>query len=221
MPTSSARSVGSTEATGPRPGGRCPWITKGYRGLYRRKFSDPARNSAEILAYAASLSPFCDFLSMNNTVYKLFQNTLKRPATRPLPPSWSWLRRCGPCTETTAKPTPADLDRPLTVPQVAKQLAVSRSKVLAWIDNGRLKAFNVNENAKGRPNYGFHGADLEAFTSPPAEAQARTSRPTGRAAASCTGSPSRGDGLGAGLNSQSWMRSLTARRRSSAIWMQS
>lgn len=65
-------------------------------------------------------------------------------------------------------------DRPLTVPEVARILRVSRAKVIGWIQRGDLKAANVTEKPGGRPRWRINPGDLEVFktfkaslTSPP------------------------------------------------------
>lgn len=41
----------------------------------------------------------------------------------------------------------------LTVPELANELCVDQSKILAWIHRGELLALNVAESATGRPRW--------------------------------------------------------------------
>lgn len=62
------------------------------------------------------------------------------------------------------QPMPAG-DRPLTLPEVAKHLRVRPNKVLAWIRDGELRAYNVAARHGGlRPKYRVNPEDLAAFS---------------------------------------------------------
>jgi len=50
-----------------------------------------------------------------------------------------------------------------TPPQVGKILGVTADKILAWIANGELKAFNVATKDSKRPRWRVSPAELEAF----------------------------------------------------------
>lgn len=50
-----------------------------------------------------------------------------------------------------------------TPPQIAAELAIDVSKVLAWIHSGQLVAVNVAENATGRARWRIAQAEFEAF----------------------------------------------------------
>lgn len=53
------------------------------------------------------------------------------------------------------------VEQPMTVPEVATFLRVSRNKVLTWIRSGQLRGYNVATT--GRPKYRVNRADLETF----------------------------------------------------------
>ena len=57
----------------------------------------------------------------------------------------------------------APLERPMTVPEVAKFLRVTPPKVLRWIRGGELSAVNVATRPSGRPRFRVSPADLAAF----------------------------------------------------------
>jgi excisionase family DNA binding protein len=62
--------------------------------------------------------------------------------------------------------------KPLTPPQIAKQLGIKAEKVLTWIRSGELRAFNVATKQGGRPLWRVKPVDLETFiakrsTAPP------------------------------------------------------
>jgi excisionase family DNA binding protein len=51
----------------------------------------------------------------------------------------------------------------VTPPALAKELGVSRDKVLGWIKAGELEAVNLAANRNGRPRYGITRAAVQAF----------------------------------------------------------
>ena len=51
----------------------------------------------------------------------------------------------------------------LTPPQVARRLGVSADKVLSYIRNGELRAYDLATKRGGRPRYHIDPADLQAF----------------------------------------------------------
>jgi excisionase family DNA binding protein len=52
-------------------------------------------------------------------------------------------------------------DRFLTPPQIAKLLRVSRTKILAWIRRGELKAVNLGDGTRSR--FRISSSDLRTF----------------------------------------------------------
>jgi excisionase family DNA binding protein len=73
------------------------------------------------------------------------------------------------------------IDRPMTVPEVAKFLRVRPDKVLSWVRSGRLRGYNVAEKENGRPKYRINPEDLAAFAQQRTITQpAPKGRPTGR-----------------------------------------
>ncbi len=51
----------------------------------------------------------------------------------------------------------------LTPPKAARLYGVSPVKILSWIRNGELRAFNAATSATGRPRWLIDEADLAAF----------------------------------------------------------
>lgn len=73
------------------------------------------------------------------------------------------------------------IDRPMTVPEVARHLRVREDKVLSWIRSGRLRGYNIAEHETSRPTYRVNPADLEDFTQRRGVTQpAPKGRPVGR-----------------------------------------
>jgi excisionase family DNA binding protein len=73
-------------------------------------------------------------------------------------------------------------DKPLTPPEIAKHFGIKAEKVLTWIRNGELPAFNVATRAGGRPLWRIKPADLETFiakrsATPPRPKPARSRLP--------------------------------------------
>ena len=52
----------------------------------------------------------------------------------------------------------------LTPPQLAAELAVKPSSVLAWIRGGELRAIDVSRPGSRRPRFRIHCSDIIAFT---------------------------------------------------------
>jgi Helix-turn-helix domain len=50
-----------------------------------------------------------------------------------------------------------------TPPAIAKRLGIKPDKVLGWIDDGELKAFNVAKNGNGQPRWRVPPDELELF----------------------------------------------------------
>ena len=71
----------------------------------------------------------------------------------------------------------------LTPPQIAARYGVSAEKVLKWIANGEIKAFNAATSAKGRPRWLIDEADLTAFEARRAAQVRPAARPRRRKAA--------------------------------------
>jgi excisionase family DNA binding protein len=70
--------------------------------------------------------------------------------------------------------------RKLSPAEVGAQLSVGRSKVMAWIKSGELRAVNLATKTSGRPRFRIDVADLKAFEQQrlvrPHEAQPRHRR---------------------------------------------
>jgi excisionase family DNA binding protein len=77
--------------------------------------------------------------------------------------------------------TTATLSRGRTPPEVAKELGVEPSKIIAWIRQGELRAINVATRPTGRPRYRIDEEAIEEFlhrraTKPPTPAPPRRQR---------------------------------------------
>lgn len=63
----------------------------------------------------------------------------------------------------TSPKAPASAPRYYSVARLAKLLAVSHSKVTAWIRAGELRAMNAARDERSRPHYRISPAAVEEF----------------------------------------------------------
>ena len=68
----------------------------------------------------------------------------------------------------------------ITPPMLAKRYGIHPDKVLTWINNGELRAFNAATAKDGRPRYLIDEDDVAAFEQSRSTVQTPTPKPAPR-----------------------------------------